>query len=496
MTDAMRQAKVDPRDVQVQMAQDRAMGVPSVMANANPALRDLAEAVAQRSGAGSNLIEKKLTTQKLGARDRVKAQTTAALKPVDYYGLEDNLTAQLRNNARGLYEKAYAHGDVDDPRIVEVLKNPQFKAFFDKARSIADTEAQTAKLKGEDPLKFALPEIYKPSGKFDASGAEILDLVKLPDVRTLDYIKRGIDATIDSGFRGKGMSTAEASALRDLRKQFVNAIDENVPDYKFARKTYAGDLETLDALRMGREEFKDLDPEQVKKMIDAMGSGEKDAFRTGVARYIYGTIGKQSNEPNMAQRIIGPDDMQKKLAMLFDNPAEFDLYKAALMRESQLYKESNKILGGAQTAKRLDLKASLDEDTGMIESAAKAATGNFSGALSGLVMGAIRSGQMSKARAEKMAEMLMAKDPHEVAAAVQMIEDYAIKQAPKKFKATLGEAGTVTGTSSAIYPAPAATEFDMSSPTVDIEQALQDRNENPIQGPDIEEALRNRDKVK
>jgi hypothetical protein len=40
---------------------------------------------------------------------------------------------------------------------------------------------------------------------------------------------------------------------------------------------------------------------------------------------------------------------------------------------------------------------------------------------------------MSKARAEKMAEMLMAKDPHEVAAAVQMIEDYAIKQAPKKF---------------------------------------------------------------
>lgn len=496
MTDAMRQAKVDPRDVQVQMARDRAMNVPSVMANANPALRDLAEAVAQRSGAGSNVIEKKLTNQRLGAKGRVTAQTTAALKPVDYYGLEDNLTAQLRNNAKSLYDKAYAHGDVDDPRIVEVLKNPQFKAFFDKARGIADTEAQTAKLKGEDPLKFALPEIYKPSGRFDASGAEILDLVKLPDVRTLDYIKRGIDATIDSGFRGKGMSTAEASALRDLRKQFVNAIDENVPDYKFARKTYAGDLETLDALRMGREEFKDLDSEQVKKMVDAMSSGEKDAFRTGVARYFYGIIGKPSNEPNMAQRIIGPEDMQNKLAMLFDNPAEFNLYKTALMRESQLYQESNKILGGAQTAKRLDLKESLDDDTGMIESAAKAATGNFSGALSGMVMGAIRSTQMSKARAEKLSEMLMAKDPHEVAAAVQMIEDYATKQAPKKFKATLGEAGTVTGTSAAISPAPAATEFDMTSPTSDIERVLQDRDAIPSEDSEIEKALRNRDKVK
>lgn len=498
MTEAMRQAKVNPRDVQAQMAQDRAMGVPSVMANANPALRDLAEAVAQRAGAGSNAIEKQLTTQRLGAKGRVKAQTTAALKPVDYYGMEDSLTAQLRNNAKGLYDKAYAHGDVDDPRIVEVLKNPQFKAFFDKARGIADTEAQTAKLKGEDPLKFALPEIYKPSGRFDASGAEILDLVKLPDVRTLDYIKRGIDATIDSGFRGKGMSTAEASALRDLRKQFVNAIDENVPDYKFARKTYAGDLETLDALRMGREEFKDLDPEQVKKMVDAMSSGEKDAFRTGVARYFYGIIGKQSNEPNMAQRIIGPDDMQEKLAMLFDNPAEFDLYKTALMRESQLYKESNKILGGAQTAKRLDLKASLDEDTGMIESAAQAATGNFSGALSSMVMGAIRSGQMSKARAEKLSEMLMAKEPNEVAAAVQMIENYAAKQAPKQFKATLGEAGTVTGTSAAINPAPAPapTAFDIMSPTDDIERALEDRGATSIEDSDIEKALKNRDKTK
>lgn len=496
MTAAMRDAKVTPRDVQVKMAQDRAMGVPSVMANANPALRDLAEAVAQRTGPGSHAIENALTTQKLGARERIQAQTKAALKPVEYYNMEDSLTAQLRNNAKGLYERAYAHGDVDDPRIVEVLKNPQFKAFFDKARSIADTEAQTAKLKGEDPLKFALPEIYKPSGRFDASGAEILDLVKLPDVRTLDYIKRGIDATIDSGFRGKGMSTAEASALRDLRKQFVNAIDENVPDYKLARKTYAGDLEILDALRMGKDQFKNLDHEQVKKMVDAMGSGEKDAFRTGVARSIYDTIMVPSNNPNTAQRVIGSPDMQKKLATLFDNPAEFDLYKAALMRESQLFGESNKILGNSATARRQELGRSLDEDTGMIESAAKAATGNFSGALSSLVMGAIRSGQMSKARAEKIAEMLMAKDPNEVAAAVQMIEAYAAKQAPKQFRATLGEAGAVTGTSTAIYPAPAATAFDIMSPTTDIERALQDRSENPIQGPDIEEALKNRNKTK
>ena len=134
----------------------------------------------------------------------------------------------------------------------------------------------------------------------------------------------------------------------------------------------------------------------------------------------------------------------------------------------------------------------------MIESAAKAATGNFSGALSSMVMGAIRSAQMSKARAEKLAEMLMAKEPNEVAAAVQMIENYAAKQAPKQFRATLGEAGAVTGTSAAIYPAPAPapTAFDIMSPTSDIERALQDRDAIPIEESDIEKALKNRDKTK
>ena len=45
-------------------------------------------------------------------------------------------------------------------------------------------------------------------------------------------------------------------------------------------------------------------------------------------------------------------------------------------------------------------------------------------------------------------------------------------------------------------PAPAPTAFDIMSPTGDIERALQDRDESPIQGPDIEEALKNRNKVK
>jgi hypothetical protein len=243
MTGALNEADLTPKDIELMMKADRAMNVPSRVANVSPALADLAETVAQRAGKGTRKIEKGLQEQRLGSRERAYQQTVKGLKPGQYYEDEQRMVKELRDSAKSIYDKAYAAGDVDDPRVSEVLKHPAFKGFFDKARKIADTEAMAAKLRGEDPAKYALPEIYKPSGKVDPiTGVESLELVKLPDVRTLDYIKRGIDATIDSGFRGQGMSTAEASALRDLRKQFVNAIDENVPAYKEARKSYAGDM--------------------------------------------------------------------------------------------------------------------------------------------------------------------------------------------------------------------------------------------------------------
>lgn len=489
MYQAMQEAGLTPQQIQQAMARDVTLKAPSVVANVNPSLTDLAEAVAQRTGSGARKIEDRLNQQKQGTRDRVNAQTTAGLKPAPYYKEEQDLVTNLRNNAKTVYDTAYAHGDVDDPRIVEVLKNPQFKAFFDKARAIAETEAQAAKLRGEDPKKFMLPEIYKPSGKFDANGNEILELTRLPDVRTLDYIKRGIDATIDSGFRGQGMSTAEASALRGLRKEFVNALDQNVPAYKAARQSYAGDMEVLDALRMGKNDFGKLDHEQVADMVKGMSIAELDAFRTGVARDLYSTIMKPSGNFNAAQRLIGSPEMRQKLAPLFDSPAHFDLFKAALERESQLFNQANKVLGGSQTGKRMQMRENLEATDGIGETVANAVTGGWTNALTGATIKALRSGQMTEKTASKLADMLMAKDPHEVAAVVKILEDYGNKQIPKAVNASAKEMGAVTGTASAIFPSPypKEEEADITKETAPSPT---------VEGPDIEADIAARNKVK
>jgi hypothetical protein len=268
-------------------------------------------------------------------------------------------------------------------------------------------------------------------------------VTRLPDVRTLDYIKRGIDATIDSGFRGQGMSTAEAQALRQLRNQFVNAIDENVPQYAAARKLYAGDMEVLDAMRAGMKDFNKMDHEQVIKLVSTMSQAEKDAFRTGVSRELYSKVMDSSNNFNAAQRIIGSPEMQAKLQPLFDSPQKFDLFRAALEREAQLFSQANKVLGGSQTGKRIQMREGLDSGEGVGQVIGAAVTGGFMTSLPTLVNRALFSGKVSDKTAEKLGQMLMSSDPAEVATVVRLLEKQADDALPKAIRGSALERGVI-----------------------------------------------------
>lgn len=484
LSGALTESGLTPQDLTARMAADRSMRVPSVVANVDPALADLAETVAQRTGKGTRTIEKRLTEQKAGARERAYQQTVKGLKPGDYYADEQKMIQELRDRAKTLYDDAYAQGTVDDPRINEALKNPAFAGFYDKARQIADTEAMAAKLRGEDPSKYMLKDIYT----FETTpGGRLVPVLKqAPDVRTLDYIKRGIDASIDAGYTsGKGMSTAEASALKDLRKVFVNALDEAAPAYKAARAEYAGEMEVLDAMRTGMMKFGKLDHEQVIDLVSKMSKTEKEAFRTGVARDLYSKIMDPSGNFNAAQRIIGSPEMQAKLQPLFDTPGEFKLFQAAMEREAQLFHQANKILGGSQTGKRTQMAKEFEAEPGTGEVIAQAVTGGFWSSLTGLTARAIRAGKMTPDVADKLAPMLMSKDPNEVAAVVKILEDYAKAAAPKAARATATELGTTTGTATSIFPSPAAPA---TAEEIDIERTPE-TSLLPQGGPDIEADL-------
>lgn len=471
-TGAMKESNLTPQQIEQMMAKDRSMGVPSTMANVDYAMADLAEAVAQRTGKGTRKVEKTLTQQKAGTRERTYQQVAKGLKPGDYYADEAKLVQDLRNKAGSMYDEAYAWGDVDDPKIMQIMQTPEVQGAFETARSIANAQASLAKIRGEDPSKFAMPEIYKPTGKFTDSGSEILELTKLPDVRTLDFMKRGLDAQIKAGYKSDNAAVlANISTIKEIRNDLRDRLKDLVPPYKKALSEYSGDMEVIDAMRSGLADFGKLDSEQVVKMMSSMSNAEKEAFRTGVARNLYGQMMDTSQNRNAASNIINNIETVAKLQPLFDDPAHFRLFQTALEREAQLFQQANKILGGSQTAKRGAMREALDEGPGVGEAVANAVTGGFWPSLTHMAARVARSSTLTPQVADKLADMLMSKNPSEVASVVKFLEQYEKGLAPKAVRSTAAERGAVMGGAATIFPAPMVEQAPepMSDIDTDIE---------------------------
>lgn len=496
LTEAMGEARLTPQQIELAMRQDRAMGVPSVVANVDPALADLAETIAQRTGRGTRTVEQALTQQQAGGRERVFQQARRGLQPGDYYAEEERLINDLRSKAGPAYQRAYAVGEVDDPQIMEMLTLPQFKGAWDTARKIAESDAAAAKVNAMrsgqpfDPNQFKLRDIYKV--QYDPqTGAPIgVDIAgTVPDVRTLDYMKRALDAQITAGYKSDNAATlASASAMKDLRNALRDRTKDVVPEYRQALDTYAGDREILDALQSGYKDFGKLDHEEVAKLVGGMTNAEKDAFRTGVVRDLYGRIFTTGRNINAAALLESPET-KAKMEVLFDSPAHYRLFEAAVARESQLFKQANQILRGSQTGKRTAMREKFEGDESVTQAAAQALTGGWMSSLTGMASRALYKTTMTEEMADKLAGMLMSKSPQDVADVVRVLEKYAERAIPRQAAATRRELGATSGAAISTIPAPPPGE---TAPG-DIEAEISKYAPEPEGSRSIEEFIRQMD---
>jgi len=338
-------------------------------------------------------------------------------------------------------------GDINDPVINRVLLEPEFQKFFTKAQGILDKKRLAAELDPQgDPSKFVLRPIYDP---------QTGQMVATPDVRTLDYIKQGIDAEIGELY--KAGKSAEGNALKALREQYIRRLDDLVPEYKAARAEYKGDIETLEALRLGRDEFRNLDPEQVQKLVKDMSKGELNAFRTGVARNLFDTIMDPSTDINAARKIIGSPSARKSLEAVFETPAQRDFFMTALERELELFKSAGQILAGSPTAKRTAMRESLEATPGVAEAAAETMSRGFMGSIAQGVLSLLRKGVPDEYYQE-LADLLKSGSPKEVAAVVKMLEEAAKKRGVREGRVGGTQAGIVGGTIGLAPPAPESAE--------------------------------------
>lgn len=450
--EAMGRDEMDLQGLRDKMAADKKLGVKSTIMDATPSMSTLGEAVVTRPGPGRKVLGKGLNERLESGRESAGSRALKDIgKGVDYTAQEDKLVGTLRSNANNLYDTAYAHGSVDDTRILKVLEDDTFKNAFKEAQRIASKEARAAELRGEDASRFKLNDIYDQ----DKDG-NLISVGKIPDVRTLDYIKRGIDALIDKGYKGDGMSKPEANALKDLRKAYVSVIDENVPEYAAARAKYAGDMEVLDALRLGRTDYLSpkMLPAEAKKLVDGMSEAERDALRAGVAQSLLTKVMDAPQEINAAQRIIGAPATRKRLEALFQDPNEYKVFEAALKRESELFRNAQDIVRGSRTANKTEALKDLKAGNGIFDIAGEAVdiAAGSPGSVVGRVLKYLQARTtLDEKTAGEVANMLKSGTTQEVDATLKRLESSSAKFLEDK-NTSARRLKTVSGTVGAAAP--------------------------------------------
>lgn len=312
-------------------------------------LRGLGEASMNPENRETRELYNDLTARQAGARGRVEERVNQSLKPDDYQTMRKRLKTDLNKNSSPMYaELGKKYPFLKSESLMQIMDTPSGKKAVERAvKSIRDRPGATL-------------------GKQDAMG-----MVTKPSIEFLDQVKDELDDMINKEEMTGDVynPTKKGRRLRVLRNALRDEVDKLTTDpktgesaYKAARKTWAGDLEIMDALRLGREEFTKLPPDEFKEAIKDLDFSERDALRTGVAQTLMDRLGKAGKRVNPADKIVDSPETLAKLEAVFDNPNEFKLFKEALEAEAKMFDESKSTIGKGRRA----LMSTRDPDTGIL----------------------------------------------------------------------------------------------------------------------------------
>jgi hypothetical protein len=282
-------------------------------------------------------LERRTTAQATRITDDL-THGTGLTRP-DVESTMEELIETRRQNAKPLYEKAYAAGEIADPDVAALFDLPQFQKAFLRAQRIARTEGVT------------LPAVVKME-KHGMHASPVRDAAVRPDVRTFDYVKRGLDDVIESGMRGGKMGRSEARALRQRMQEALAKVDEANPDYKAARAQFRGDTELKEAFEAA-EKFLTMRPEQVQHAMAKMSQGEKELFRRRALDAILGRVDDLDDHLDASKRLGASPSKRERLRALFDSDASWEEFQRQLKDEADMFKSQHFITGGSNTTDKL-----------------------------------------------------------------------------------------------------------------------------------------------
>ncbi len=361
----MERDQLTPQELQRRLMQST-LGKPTTLADiGGESLLSRASGAVNVPGAAKSekgeFLQERVRTQS----DRVIADLAAAAQErlQNTNTLLRDLTDQQKQKAAPLYAKAYDTpvGVLNDKELLKYLDRPAFKKAYARAVSMAANEGES------------LPQIYrfKTDGNgrpiYDEDGLPVYgDLEDLPNVKVLDWMKRGLDDVINAKQTKEGFGSTEARVIRNAKNEFLNRLDELVPSYRDARAVFAGDAALKDAIEQGRKIFTmpENDWREVAADFNKLTDMERNMFRAGVvdaAKIQADRITREFGTARDVTRLFDNTQTLGRLRSAFPDDQSFNTFKNQLGEEARFTEVRNRVLAGSRTA---PLAAEMAEQAG------------------------------------------------------------------------------------------------------------------------------------
>lgn len=308
------------------------------IADLGPNLQGLTEDIAQTPTAAGTQLRKTLEARTIDQYDRIMPHVSNALgrsgKTSQFHDELVLLTKTAKNAADPMYKEAYA----TPVRITRKMNNVLYGT---RAGAIARKDAEAL----QKELGKKLPAVGKMGT--DAN-TESLDLV-------MQSMQQHVNRLYATPGRGK-LAGAAKSNLKTLRE----AVYEQNPALRDARKVWAGFAESDEALNLGRRIFKD-DFDLTANTVKKMSEGEKTYFRVGVLKEIENRLSNKLDTADITGDLLKRRKVRDALRVAFGSEDNFNDVMSLLSREARMQETYRLAVGNSATARRLAKNADFGE---------------------------------------------------------------------------------------------------------------------------------------
>lgn len=257
------------------------------------------------------------------------------------------LSEKRAQDAAPIYARVYESGQkIADKRIDDLMGLPAFQDAYKIAQRLSRYEG------------VQLPSLDKlqPGQSFN--------------MRQLDLIKRGLD---DHLYNAKaptaGIGKTERDLIQNARHQYVDVLDELVPDYKAARAAYAGPTRMMESLEDGVEfgkKFNTMSLTEARQTLQGLPPAEREQFLIGTLNSLRTNMSKSGDGRDAVKSIYGSKEKRALLRELVGNDSANSL-EFQMLRERGMRSMDDRLRGNSQTMERKLAADDFDADTGLVQ---------------------------------------------------------------------------------------------------------------------------------